>query len=81
MGEGAALCLNPNSNPPLAPSPPRWVMSFERPNLHFSVQRKASGPAAPNFKPLLDAGGSGGLGGWWRLLAAAGGLGREGVAH
>lgn len=45
-------------------------MSFERPNLHFTVQRKASGPAAANFRPLLDAGGCGRRGGWACTAAA-----------
>lgn len=34
----------------------RWVMSFERPNLHFSVQRKQAALTA-NFGPLLAAAG------------------------
>ena len=38
-------------------------MSFERPNLHFSVQRKQS-PLAHNFRPLLDAG-QAGRARWW----------------
>lgn len=44
---------------PLHPPSPwpccRWVMSFERPNLHFSVQRK-QGALAANFRGLVEAG-------------------------
>lgn len=33
----------------------RWVMSFERPNLHFAVRRKQH-TAEANFAELLEAG-------------------------
>lgn len=39
----------------LKPTAHKWVMSFERPNLAFSVQRKQAQLGA-NFKALLAAG-------------------------
>ncbi|PRW18345.1 putative ATP-dependent DNA helicase [Chlorella sorokiniana] len=38
----------------LKPNTRKWIMSFERPNLHFSMQRKQAALAA-NFGPLLAA--------------------------
>lgn len=39
----------------LKPTARKWVQSFERPNLHFSVQRK-QGQLGANFRALLAAG-------------------------
>ncbi|KAK9817749.1 hypothetical protein WJX72_001612 [[Myrmecia] bisecta] len=37
-----------------APKLDRWLMTFERPNLHFTVRKKAAGRAVDNFPELLD---------------------------